>query len=99
MKKTIENRKRTNKSYLFGPGNNANPNGRPKGTPNKITKEVKEVISEVFENMGGVEAFTTWAKANPKIFYPFIYTKIIPKNIEIDNTDGKPFEVRVINGN
>jgi len=36
-------------------GTTNNPNGRPKGTPNKLTKQMRELISEALEK--GLESF------------------------------------------
>lgn len=59
--------------------------GRQKGTPNKVTGDVRQSVLRVYEMIGGDEAFSKWAKENPKDFYP-LYVKIAPKEIDLGGT-------------
>ena len=61
--------------------------GRKKGVPNKITKEVKEVIAQVFEDIGGIAAFGTWARAEKTEFYK-MYAKLLPIQLQGAGVDG-----------
>lgn len=38
------------KATLFKPGELANPNGRPKGVPNKITTQMREAMTNIWNN-------------------------------------------------
>lgn len=55
--------------------------GRPKGALNKVNQEAKHAIAMAFENLGGIDGLTKWARAsktNKTLFYTQIYTKLIP---------------------
>lgn len=62
------------------------PIGRAKGTPNKLTSEAKEAIELAFEGIGGVPALIEWAQAKRDLFYTLIWTKIIPKKINLSGS-------------
>jgi len=51
--------------------------GRPKGIPNRLTMTVKRAIEAAFDGVGGIEAFTEWARANPGDFYK-LWAKLLP---------------------
>jgi len=76
-------------------GQSGNLKGRPKGTKNNLTSDLKTIITNVFDKIGGEDALMKWAKSNKTTFYVKIYSKLIPRNIELGNTDGKPFELIV----
>jgi hypothetical protein len=57
--------------------------GRKPGVPNKETAACKEAIELAFEGLGGVDALTQWARREPGLFYTRIWTRLLPKNIEI----------------
>ena len=59
--------------------------GRKKGTPNKATANVREAIEMAFAGIGGVEAFSSWAKENQTEFYK-LYSKLLPLQVsgEVD---------------
>lgn len=61
--------------------------GRKKGTPNKVTKEVKEVISEVFTKIGGINTFAAWARREKTEFYK-MYAKLLPIQLQGAGVDG-----------
>jgi len=42
--------------------------GRPKGSANKITKDIREAISEAFEKAGGVDYLVKLSVKNPTAF-------------------------------
>lgn len=59
--------------------------GKPKGAVNKANKLVKDVVSQVFNDLqNDLDAkynLKNWAKANPKDFYQ-IAAKLIPVQME-----------------
>ena len=59
--------------------------GRTRGTPNKTTANVREAIEMAFAGIGGVEAFSSWAKENQTEFYK-LYSKLLPLQVsgEVD---------------
>ena len=65
----------------FAPGNRSG--GRAAGVPNKSTKAVKEALQEAFENLGGVEALTAWARDKPDLFYQ-LGCKMLPMSVKAD---------------
>jgi hypothetical protein len=54
--------------------------GRPKGVPNKLTRSAKEAFGLAFEGIGGAQALTEWARANPTDFYK-LYARLIPTEV------------------
>ena len=72
---------------MFAKGNTLGK-GRKKGTRNKLTMCAKANIEETFERIGGIEAFANWATLNPGDFYKLIYTKVVPRNLEMSGVDG-----------
>ena len=74
---------------MFVKGKSGNPGGRKKGTPNKNTVEIKTALEKAFDGIGGVEAFTAWAKGNRELFYP-IWVKLLPKDVNLNaNVSGR----------
>lgn len=67
--------------YAFKAGNP----GRLPG-PNKLTVEAKEAIELAFEGIGGVPALIEWAQAKRDLFYTLIWTKLIPKKINLSGS-------------
>jgi hypothetical protein len=55
--------------------------GRQAGTPNRLTGAFREALQIVYEDIGGHEAFTEWAKDNPTDFYR-ICARLIPVEIK-----------------
>lgn len=72
--------------------------GRQAGTPNKTTANVKAVLEEAFERLGGVEALAEWATANPGEFYK-IWSKLIPRDVMVDATHHMTLEELVAGAN
>ena len=54
--------------------------GRKKGTPNKVRKTTLESLQNVYQQIGGDEAFADFANENPTEFYK-IWSKVLPKEI------------------
>lgn len=63
--------------------NGSKTGGRLKGTPNKVTAGAKANVMKVFEEIGGVANFASWAKANETEFYRH-YAKLIPLQVSGD---------------
>jgi len=63
------------------PARSTRPGGRPLGQPNVLSRQAKDNIVEVFSNLGGVKAMTTWAKKNKDTFYTKLYARLIPKDV------------------
>lgn len=61
--------------------------GRPKGSQNKITRDMREMMWQAFENKGGVSYLEEQADENPKAFMTLL-AKMIPNTVEVDPTDG-----------
>lgn len=76
-------------------GKSGNPKGRTAGTPNKVTASIKAAFKESFDNLGGPEALTTWARENPTEFYK-LAARLIPT--EIVGNEGGPLVVQVVSG-
>ena len=60
------------------------PNQGKRG-PDKTTKDVKNAILMVAENLGGVPRMTAWAQEdekNERLFWSSIYPKVLPKEIK-----------------
>jgi len=71
--------KRFKKGSAGGPG-------RPKGTPNRMTLEVKALIEQAFDQMGGLGSLTAWAETNPTAFYTGLWGKLLPKDLNVTGT-------------
>lgn len=71
-----------NKLTQFKEGNP----GKPKGAANKVTKLVKDVVSQVFndlqEDKDAAYNLKNWAKEHPKEFYQ-IASKLIPLQMDV----------------
>lgn len=59
--------------------------GRKKGVPNKLTTDIKQVILEAFEELGGVGYLVDVAKENPTVFCNLV-GRIIPKEVQAEVT-------------
>lgn len=69
--------------------------GRTKGTPNKTTQLAKDAISAAAEGLGGVNRLIEWAKedkANEKVFWSQIYTKLVP--VQVGGDPDNPLEMK-----
>ena len=58
--------------------------GRPKGSLSRWSRASLDAVFEVFDNLGGVEAMTEWARAHPSDFYRGIYARLLPTRTEVD---------------
>lgn len=60
--------------------------GRKKGKGNSVTRDMREMVWQAFENKGGVDYLTEHADLNPKAFISLL-NKMIPQAVEVDPTD------------
>jgi len=56
--------------------------GRQKGTPNKLTRNVKDILQQVFNELQAdpEASLLTWAKNNPAEFYKMA-ARLIPADV------------------
>lgn len=61
--------------------------GRKKGVPNKVTKAIKDAVTEAFDRAGGVDYLVKIAQDDPRTFCALI-GRVIPHQIEgsLDST-------------
>jgi hypothetical protein len=71
--------------------------GRPKGVPNKVSRQVKENIISVFEELGGREAMTEWAKRDERNMTEFyrMYTRMAPIEQKISGDAENPIQMAI----
>ena len=62
--------------------------GRPKGSQNKITSEVKQMILEALEGVGGVEYLMEQAKEKPAAFLTLL-GKVMPLQVAGSGDEGQ----------
>jgi hypothetical protein len=71
-------------------GQSGNPDGRPKGAKNKLSSDVIEKILDTAkyleDNEKGLKEF---ALENPEAFWTKVYTKLIPRDINLAGKEGK----------
>lgn len=60
--------------------------GRKKGTPNRTSAEIKAVIAEAFDELGGVAALVAWARRNPDFFYGKLWIRLLPKELAVQHS-------------
>jgi hypothetical protein len=75
--------------------------GRQAGTPNRLTQEVKTVIEQVAQGLGGAQGMLTWAQAHPvneRLFWSNIYPKLLPKSLKAEHSgpNGQPLSHGVL---
>jgi hypothetical protein len=71
--------------------------GRQAGTPNKLTATFKEAVLMAFDNIGGVDHFTEWAKAHPTEFYK-IAARLIPAEMQVQAEVQGPSLIDILSG-
>jgi len=72
--------------------------GRQAGTPNKTTQNVKLVLDEAFERLGGVDFLSEWARENPGEFLK-IWSKLIPRDLTVEATHRLTLEELIAGSN
>lgn len=72
--------------------------GRAKGTPNKVTADVRQIILEAVDQLGGHERLIAWARedpANERIFWSQIMPKILPKEVNLGSQPDNPLALGI----
>lgn len=70
--------------------------GRPKGVPNKITSDIRQMIVDVVDKIGGAERMLQWAQSSPeaeKAFWTVLVPRILPKEINIGGQADNPLNL------
>lgn len=62
--------------------------GRPKGSPNKTSAEVKQMILDALEGVGGVDYLMGQAKEKPAAFLTLV-GKVMPLQVNGAGPDGE----------
>jgi hypothetical protein len=55
--------------------------GRPKGTPNKVTQDMRELVRQSLDAVGGIEWLQKLASEEPRA-YAQLVAKIIPAEVK-----------------
>ena len=63
------------------------PTGRPKGAVNLVGKNVKLILIDAFERLGGLDGFVKWGGENRGEFYK-LWAKIIPSHKGEEDKNG-----------
>lgn len=63
------------------------PDGSVIGSLN-LGKYHRQAISTVFEMLGGVDGLHAWAQENRSDYYLKLYPKIIPREVEVQASEG-----------
>lgn len=61
--------------------------GRPKGSPNKLSLEMKHLLADAVDQIGGLDRLVEWIKLKPdneKAFWTTLYPKLINRGVEIE---------------
>ena len=64
---------------------------------NKVTTKTKEALEACFEQLGGVPFLLGWAQENPTEFFK-IWSKLVPRDIEVGGEGGGPVKVVIVTG-
>ena len=67
--------------------------GRQKGSPNKITKQLKDMILEALDGVGGVDYLKQTAIEHPSAFLTLV-GKVLP--LQVQGEDGGDIKISVI---
>ncbi len=74
------------------------PRGRPKGVPNKLTQDVRAMIQEVIDGLGGAQRMIAWAKEDPlneRMFWSQVMPKVLPKEVNVGGQPGNPLNLGI----
>jgi hypothetical protein len=67
--------------------------GSRKGKPNRITKELKDMILEALDKVGGAEYLQRQAEKNPAPFLTLV-GKVLP--LQVTGKDGDPLVIKLV---
>lgn len=70
--------------------------GAKKGVQRERTKQAHEAIALAFDEIGGVEALTAWARENQSAFYERVWPKIIPVQLNHADADGDKLVITIV---
>lgn len=74
------------------------PRGRPKGVPNKLTQDVRAMIQEVIDGLGGAQRMIAWAKEDPlneRMFWSQVMPKVLPKEVNVGGQGDNPLNLGI----
>lgn len=72
--------------------------GRAPGTPNRITSDVRAMIQEVIDGLGGAQRMIAWAKEDPtneRAFWSQVMPKVLPKEVNVGGQPGNPLNIGI----
>lgn len=72
--------------------------GRQKGTPNKVTLDLRNMILDVVDRMGGPERMKAWAESSPvaeQAFWTQVVPKVLPKEVNVGGQPGNPLNLGI----
>jgi hypothetical protein len=84
-----------NKAWVKG--KSGNPRGRPKGSKNLYTKDLISQILKIEKKLPMQKKLLALAEDNPQWFYEKIWTRILPRNVEMDVRASEALQVIVKN--
>lgn len=64
--------------------------GRPKGAKNKLSIDIRQEFFEVYDGMGGHDAFQAWAQKHPKYFYQ-MFARMACNTLEVNLNQQEDF--------
>jgi hypothetical protein len=80
----------------YKPGQSGNPAGKPKGCKNKIPQSLRELVLRAAEELEAEnKSLTDEARKDPKWFYENFFKPMLPKELDLGNTDEKPLRIVV----
>lgn len=72
--------------------------GRQKGTPNKVTLDLRNMILDVVDQMGGAERLKEWASSSKiaeQAFWTQVVPRILPKEVNVGGQPGNPLNLGI----
>ena len=96
MNDTDNTDKKTDKDYLFKPGESGNPNGRPKGQKNYLTLMEESLEKQAkIENISYYDKLAEWCFRYPQTAIA-ILKKFIPDKQQTEITTPEPIEIKIV---